>query len=73
LTAVELNQEAASLQQPMPTLAEPARFHDGADTERLQIEQTLPASDARPIADEKASGEEGGPFEPPLVLRRMAE
>ncbi|HEY7669691.1 MAG TPA: hypothetical protein VH852_03550 [Hyphomicrobium sp.] len=73
LTAVELNQEAASLQQPMPTLAEPARFHDGADTERLQIEQTLPASDARPIADEKANGEEGGPFEPPLVLRRMAE
>ncbi len=85
---VELTRETASFRVPISQASLPAGLAalmhsapnaDGADTERLQIERTLPAPESSETSapDAEKSAEDGADndaaFDPPLVLRRMAE
>ncbi len=83
---VELRRETATFSLPvsqaslpagLAPLTQPARNSDDANTERPQLELTLPtpetAATPAPVVEERSDAEDVGAFEPPLVLRRMAE
>jgi hypothetical protein len=67
----------ASLPKALDDLTEQASARDdGAYAERPQLELALPAPQSRGSmsdVEERTDVEEAAPFEPPLVLRRMAE
>jgi hypothetical protein len=83
---VELTRETATFHLPVSQASLPAGLaaltqtapnNNGADTERPQLELTLPpqetAETSASVAGEKPDEGDGAAFEPPLVLRRMAE
>jgi len=67
----------ASLPKALTELTQAAPDSDRGNTERPQLELTLAAPEddgtTTQVADEKPDAAEGAEFEPPLVLRRMAE